>query len=104
MVSIFEQGDIIYLDFDSQAGHEQKGRRPALVVSSLTMVCPVTHTDRGHPFHIRLDSRTKTDGVIMCDQARMLDLNCRGASFEEKAPSDLVAEAVDMIIGFVEIK
>ena len=73
-------------------------------VSSLTMVCPITHTDRGHPFHIRLDSRTKTDGVIMCDQARMLDLNSRGASFEEKAPSDLVAEAVDMIIGFVEIK
>ena len=112
MVSVFEQGDIVYLDFDPQAGHEQKGRRPALVVSStlfnrvssLTMVCPITHTDRGHPFHIRLDSRTKTDGVIMCDQARMLDLNSRGASFEEKAPSDLVVEAVDMIIGFVEIK
>ena len=112
MVSIFEQGDIVYLDFDPQAGHEQKGRRPALVVSndlfnrvnSLTMVCPITHTDRGHPFHIRLDGRTKTDGVIMCDQARMLDLNSRKASFEEKAPADIVAEAVDMIIGFVEIK
>ena len=51
MVTIFEQGDIIYMDFDPQAGHEQKGRRPALVVSnnlfnrvsSLTMVCPITH-------------------------------------------------------------
>lgn len=112
MVSIFEQGDIVYLDFDPQAGHEQKGRRPALVVSnnlfnrvnSLTMVCPITHTDRGHPFHIRLDSRTKTDGVILCDQARMLDLNSRNAGFVEKAPADIVAEAVDMIIGFVEIK
>ena len=112
MVSTFEQGDIVYLDFDPQAGHEQKGRRPALVVSnnlfnrvsSLTMVCPITHTDRGHPLHIRLDSRTKTDGVIMCDQARMLDLNSRKASFEEKSPADIVAEAVDMIIGFIEIK
>ena len=112
MVSIFEQGDIVYLDFDPQAGHEQKGRRPALVVSNnlfnrvdnLTMVCPITHTDRGHPFHIRLDSRTKTDGVILCDQARMLDLNSRNASFEEKAPADITAEAVDMIIGFVEVK
>lgn len=112
MVTVFEQGDIVYLDFDPQAGHEQKGRRPALVVSnnlfnrvcSLAMVCPVTHTDRGHPFHIRLDNRTKTDGVILCDQARMLDLNSRNASFEEKAPSDITAEAVDMIIGFVEIK
>ena len=56
MVTIFGQGDIVYLDFDPQSGHEQKGRRPALVisnnlfnrVSSLTMVCPITHTDRGH--------------------------------------------------------
>lgn len=112
MVTVFEQGDIVYLDFDPQAGHEQKGRRPALVVSndlfnrvsSLTMVCPVTHTDKGHPFHVRLDGRTKTDGVILCDQARMLDLNSRRASFEEKAPADIVAEAVDLIIGFVEAK
>ena len=112
MVSIFEQGDIVYLDFDPQAGHEQRGRRPALVVSNdlynrvsnLTMVCPITHTDRGHPFHLRLDSRTKTDGVILCDQARMLDLNSRNASFEEKAPKELVAEAVDLIIGFLEIR
>ncbi|MCI2106915.1 MAG: type II toxin-antitoxin system PemK/MazF family toxin [Intestinimonas sp.] len=112
MVTIFEQGDIVYLDFDPQSGHEQKGRRPALVVSndlfnrvsSLTMVCPITHTDRGHPFHVRLDDRTKTDGVIMCDQARMLDLASRRASFEEKAPSDLVAEAVDLITGFIEIR
>ena len=84
MVTIFEQGDIVYLDFDPQSGHEQKGRCPALVisnnlfnrVSSLTMVCPITHTDRGHPFHLRLDERTRTDGVILCDQARMLDPPC----------------------------
>ena len=110
MVTVFQQGDIVYMDFDPQAGHEQKGRRPALVVSnnlfnrvsSLTMVCPITHTDRGHPFHIRLDSRTKTNGVVMCDQARMLDLGSRRASLEEKAPADLVAEAVDLIRGFIE--
>ena len=110
MVSIFEQGDTVYLNFDPQAGHEQKGRRPALVVSnnlfnrvsSLTMVCPITHTDRGHPFHIRLDHRTKTDGVVMCDQARMLDLNSRNADFVEKAPADITAEAVDLIIGMLE--
>ena len=111
MVTVFEQGDIVYLDFDPQAGHEQKGRRPALVVSnnlfnrvsSLTMICPITHTDRDHPFHIRLDSSTKTAGVIMCDQARMLDLNSRRAAFEEKAPAEIVAEAVDLIHSFIEI-
>ncbi len=112
MVSIFGQGDIVCLDFDPRSDHEQRGRRPALVVSnnlynrvsSLTMVCPITHTDKGHPFHVRLDERTKTDGVILCDQARMLDLAGRNESFEEKAPEDITAEAVDLIIGFVEMK
>lgn len=112
MVTIFEQGDIVYLDFDPQSGHEQRGRRPALVISnnlfnrinSLTMVCPITNTDRNHPFHLRLDGRTKTTGVIMCDQARMLDLVSRHAAFEERAPEEIVTDAVDMIIGFIEIK
>ncbi len=110
MVNTFKLGDIVYLNFSPQSGHEQSGRRPALVVSnnlynrvsSLVMVCPITHTDRGHPFHVPLDGRTKTDGVIMCDQARMLDIRSRNASFEEKAPDDIVAEAVDIIIGFIE--
>ena len=112
MVTVFEQGDIVYLNFDPQAGHEQKGRRPALVVSNnlfnrvnhFTMVCPITHTDRGLPFHLRLDDTTKTDGVVLCDQVRMLDLNSRGATFVEKAPADLVAEAVDLITSFIEIR
>ena len=111
MVSHFKQGDIIWLNFTPQSGHEQRGRRPALVVSnnlfnrvcSLTMVCPITHTDRQHPFHIHLDSRTQTDGVILCDQTRMLDVVSRQATFIEKAPDDILAEAVDLIIGFVEI-
>lgn len=110
MVTVFEQGDIIYLDFDPQSGHEQRGRRPALVVSNdlfnrvsrLTMVCPITNTDRGHPFHVRLEGRTKTTGVVMCDQARMLDLDSRHASFEEKAPVAVTTEAMDLIMGFIE--
>ena len=111
MVTVFEQGDIVYLNFDPQAGHEQRGRRPAVVVSnnvfnracSLTMVCPITHTDKDHPFHVRLDDRTKTDGVILCDQARILDLNSRQAAFVETAPADILAEAVDIIQGFIEV-
>ena len=109
-MTVFEQGDIVYLDFDPQSGHEQRGRRPALVVSnnlfnrvsSLTMVCPITNTDRKHPFHVRLDGRTKSTGVVICDQARMLDLGSRHAAFEEKAPADVTAEAVDLIMGFLE--
>lgn len=56
MITVFEQGDIIYLDFDPQAGHEQRRRRPALVISNniynrfseMLMVCPITNTDKDH--------------------------------------------------------
>lgn len=111
MVSIFEQGDIVYLDFNPQAGHEQMGRRPAVVISNnmfnrfskMLMVCPITNTNKKHPFHVELDSRTKTTGVILCDQAKMLDLGARNASFAEKLPEDLLNEAVDMIYSFIEM-
>ena len=110
MVTIFEQGDIIAIDFDPQTGHEQKGRRLALVVSNNTynhftkaaMVCPITNTDRNIPIHLRLDARTKTTGVIMCEQVKALDLSKRNATFLEKAPSDIVDEAVDMVYSFIE--
>ena len=111
MRAVFDQGDIIYLDFDPQSGHEQKGRRPALVVSNnvynrfhnLLLVCPITNTNRGFPFHIPLDERTKTTGVIMCDQVRALDVAARNGEFWEKAPVDFVMDAVDQIVSFVEI-
>lgn len=110
MVRVFEQGDIIYLDFDPQTGHEQKGRRPAFVVSNKTfnrftkmaMVCPITNTDRNIPIQVKLDGRTKTTGVIMCEQVKTLDIYRRNAEFYENAPSDITAEVVDIIYSFIE--
>ena len=107
------QGDLIWLDFNPQAGHEQKGRRPALVVSNNTfnrfekvtaMVCPITNTDRSIPVQVRLDERTKTSGVIMCDQAKILDLRERNADFIERVPDDIVFEVADIVGGFVEVE
>lgn len=106
-----EQGDIILLEFDPQAGHEQKGRRPAFVVSNnpfnqftkIAIVCPITNSYRGFPLHVPLDERTKTTGVIMCEQVKALDIIARNATFLEKAPKDILEEVVDMYIGFVEI-
>ena len=111
MVKIFEQGDIVYIDFNPQTGHEQMGRRPAVVISNNTynrfskmlMLCPITNTNRNHPFHIELDNRTKTTGVILCDQAKMLDVSARRAEFEEKLPDDILAEVVDVVYSFIEI-
>ena len=106
-----EQGDIILLDFDPQAGHEQKGKRPALVVSNntfnrftnLALVCPITNTAKGFPLHVPLDENTKTKGVIMCEQGKSLDLAARNAVFLEKIPAAILEEVVDIYIGIVEI-
>jgi len=112
MAYIPDHGDLVYLEFDTQAGHEQKGKRPALVVSNktfnqftkLTMVCPITNTQRNYPLHITLDSRTKTTGVIMCEQVKSLDLNARKATFFERIPDDILAEVLDILNGFIEIE
>ena len=112
MAYITDHGDLVYLEFDSQAGHEQMGKRPALVVSSktfnqftkLTMVCPITNTKRTTPLHVELDSRTKTTGVILCEQVKSLDLNARNASFFERIPDDILAEVLDILNGLIEIE
>lgn len=112
MSYIPSQGDIVYLDFDPQSGHEQAGRRPALVVSKdifnrftkkAAIVCPITNTNRGLPFHIKLDERTKTTGVVLCDQVKSLDISARNISFREKVPQDILEEVVDVLIGFIEL-
>lgn len=97
------------MDFDPQSGHEQKGRRPALVLSNdflnnhsaLAFVCPITNTNKKHPFHIELDERTQTTGVILCDQVKMLDVKARNAKFQEKCPGDIWNEAKELIISFM---
>lgn len=106
---IFKQGDIIVMDFNPQQGHEQSGRRPAVILSndilnqhsSLAFVCPITNTDKDHPFHVKLDERTQTTGVILCDQVKMLDVRARNARFKEKCPSDIWNDARDIVISFL---
>jgi mRNA interferase MazF len=105
-----KQGYIIWLDFDPQTGHEQKGRRPALVVSNetfnkfsnLAIVCPITNTKKDYPFHVKLDNRTKTTGVVLCDQTRTLDINARNFEFIEKIPDEILLDIIDIISGFIE--
>ena len=110
MVNSFKQGSIIYMDFNPQLGHEQSGRRPAVVVSNnlynkycnLTYVCPITSTNNKHPFHILLDDRTKTQGSILCEQLKALDFTKRNAKYEEVVPKEIVEDVLDMIKGFIE--
>jgi len=86
-----QKGDLVLLNFDPQAGHEQKGRRPALIVSNssfnkklkLTIVCPITNTDRDFPFHVKLHAKNLT-GYIMTEQIKSIDYNARKIKFVEK--------------------
>ena len=104
------QGDIIIINLDPQKGREQKGRRPALVVSNdefykrtnLAMVCPITNTISGFPTHVILDNETETTGEIMCEQVKCLDINARNAVYVEYVPDNILDEAIDLVCSFVQ--
>ena len=99
------QGDIVMLNFTPQAGHEQAGRRPALVVSNqsfhrytgLAIFCPITNQIKDYPLHVRLDDRTRTTGEILCEHVKSLDYRARKAAFVEKVPEDLLSEVLDRV-------
>lgn len=105
-----KQGDIIKLDFNPQAGHEQAGYRPAVVISNdffnsktnLTIVCPITNTNRPFPLHVALDGRTATTGVVLCEHLKSLDLSSRKYSFIEKMPDDLLNEIIEIVFSQIE--
>lgn len=110
MTCALHQGDIIIMNFTSQAGHEQRGRRPGLIVSNdefikrtrMAMVCPITNTISGFPMHIQLDSRTTTTGEIMCEQVKCADISARNATYVETIPADILDDVIDAICSFFE--
>ena len=110
MAYLPRQGDIIILNFDPQIGHEQRGRRPGLIVSNeqfhfrtnLAMVCPITNTISYFPAHVALDETTRTTGEIMCEQVKCLDIHARNAEYMESVPDDILDEAIDLICSFIE--
>lgn len=104
-MSAFRQGDIIWMDFTPQAGHEQAGRRPALVVSNsefnatgaLTMVCPITHTKTRRAVRPELPAGMRSSGCVLCDHARFVDLSARNAEFLEAAPAHLLQSVLTVL-------
>ena len=108
---VARQGDIVWLDFSPQTGHEQAGRRPAAVISNSTanrvlntrvIVVPISNTNKGIPIQPQLDGRTTVQGVLLCDQVRAVDLVARKAVFIEELPQDLLFEVVDIVYGMIE--
>ena len=104
-----DKGDFVILTFDPQAGHEQMGRRPGLVISNRTfnecsgmsLICPVTNTDRGIPFHKPIPPSCGITGVVMVDQVKSVDYRARKIQFMEKAPPELLSEVLAILEAIV---
>ncbi len=93
-----KRGDFIRLNFDPQAGHEQMGSRPALVLShtsfnrkmGFVFACPLSTTKRKNPFYVPIPESEKVAGIIMAGQLRSLDYRARKAVFISKCPGVLL--------------
>ena len=99
------QGDFVFVTFDPQSGHEQKGRRPALVISKtefnrrtgMAFVCPVTNRDRGFPFHVPVGDSAALTGFIMVEQVKSIDFRDRDTRSIGKASGAVLEEALALL-------
>lgn len=100
-----DRGDLVWLNFTPQAGHEQAGHRPALVLSpaayndktGLMLCCPITSRVKGYPFEIKLDVRAGLSGVILADQIKSLDWRARRAKRKGKASAEVTGRAIELL-------
>ncbi len=99
-----ERGDIVWLDFNPQLGHEQRGRRPALTLSfkaynekiGLALFCPITSKVKGYPFEVELELK-KIKGSVLSDQIKSLDWRERNIEFIEKIGDKKMEEVIEKI-------
>ena len=107
-----KERDIVYIDFNPIKGHEQKGIRPALVISSKTfnqfthmaIVCPITNNTKDFPSHYKLNSTKKITGSILCEHIRSIDYNTRNTKFVEKCSVEEYTDIIDLIKSFFDIQ
>jgi mRNA interferase MazF len=105
-----ERGDLVWLQFNPQAGHEQAGRRPALVISpksynrlvGLALFCPITSRVKGYPFEVLLPQGLAVEGAVLSDQLRSLDWRARQATRIGHLPDDALAETVGKIFALID--
>ena len=97
-----ERGHLVWISLDPQSGHEQAGRRPALVLSpasyngpvGLALFCPITSQAKGYPFEVALPAGLPVSGVVLADHVKCLDWRTRRADYVGQAPEAVVAEVV----------
>jgi len=95
-----DAGDFVWLTFDPRAGHEQRGRRPALILSPraynakarLAIACPITSRAKGYPFEVAIPAGGQVTGVVLADHVKSLDWNVRRVEFAAAAPVEILTE------------
>ena len=104
------RGDIVWMSFTPQAGHEQAGHRPALVVSprnynaatNLGLFCPITSQIKGYPFEVELPADGAVVGAVLADQIKSLDWKARQARFECRADGRVIGEVIGKVSALLE--
>ena len=105
-----KQGDIIFLDFNPTKGHEQSGKRPAIVISNnvfnintkMIIVCPITSNDKNFPTHYLLEDSEKIHGSVLCEHIRSIDYENRKVTFVEKASDNDILSVVTLVNACIE--
>lgn len=100
-----QRGDVVWLSFDPQAGHDQTGHRPAVVVSpseyngkvGLGLFCPITSQAKGYPFEVELPPGMPIQGVVLSDQVRSLDWRARSVKFAGQLPEVTVQQVLEKL-------
>jgi len=106
-----QRSDIVWLSFDPQLGHEQKGRRPALVLSpasyngkaGLALFCPITSQAKGYPFEVAIPASAAVNGVVLSDQVKSLDWRARRAEYGGRLPESVVQDVLDKLDTLVAV-
>jgi mRNA interferase MazF len=104
-----KRGDIVWLTFNPQSGHEQAGHRPALVLSpelynqktGLAIFCPISSQEKGYPFEVKIPKGQKISGVILSDQVKSLDWKTRRAKLCCQIPSGIVSDVLEKLYTLV---
>jgi len=105
-----ERGDVVWLDFDPQAGHEQAGRRPALILSpriynrpsGLALLCPITSKAKGYPYEVALPAGHAVTGVILADQVKNLDWRERNAVYLGELPFAVLEDVLEKLLTLID--
>lgn len=106
MAYVPKRGDVVWISLSPQAGHEQTGRRPALVLSpasyngkaGLAICCPITSKRKGYPFEVEIPAGLKAEGVVLSDQVKSLDWRVRKAEYLCDLPQNTVGEVLGKIL------